>query len=383
MTQAITQSNLNELLADCGTIDAVSWQAPRNMTYAQWSEIGSKFQFVNGSLNWWLGDWLNEGEKRYGDTYTQAIELTGNSLENLKKYKSIATNVTKLLRSNILSWTHHYHVAKLDSEAQDRLLRFAEQHNLSSRELLDAVREYEAEVYKASRITAGSITNEYDQDDLDSFAFAANAEKRYTIIDEAGVEETVIVKPGEELMVVSVDPPSATAYDEPTSKPHVSQNSGNNEWYTPPAFIDAARAVMGDIDLDPASSTVANETVKAKDYFTKDDDGLSLPWYGRVWMNPPYAADLIAKFTEKLAGHVAAGDVQEAIVLVNNATETGWFQDLIGVASAVAFPQSRVKFYQPDGKLGAPLQGQAIIYMGNQPDLFRETFSTFGWSAKL
>lgn len=379
MTQAIAQSNLNELLADCGTIDAVSWQAPHNMTYAQWTEIGGKFQYINGSLNWWLGDWLNEGERRYGDTYTQAIEITGHKLDHLMVCKSIAKSVKTLSRDKVLSWTHHKYVAALDDCAQTKLLQFAAQNNLSSRELLAAVKDYEYALALESRY----LTNHGDNDD--SEPIATEREKTYTITDEDGIEETITVQPGEVIKAIPVEMAENLSYfvESTTDKPHVAQNSGNNEWYTPTPFIDAARAVMGDIDLDPASSHLANETVKAKDYFTKDDNGLSLPWYGRVWMNPPYAAELIAKFTEKLAGHVAAGDVQEAIVLVNNATETGWFQDLIGVASAVAFPQSRVKFYQPDGKHGAPLQGQAIIYMGNQPDLFRETFSTFGWSAKL
>jgi len=174
-----------------------------------------------------------------------------------------------------------------------------------------------------------------------------------------------------------------TAVMEAVTKPHVANNSGNDEWYTPQEYIDAARSVMGDIDLDPASSDVANKVVGAKTYYTAEDDGLSKDWHGRVWMNPPYAADLIPRFVDKLSMHYQHGGVDEAIVLVNNATETVWFNELVSVASAVIFPKSRVRFYMPDGKTGAPLQGQAVLYLGRNPGFFMMAFSSFGWGAYL
>ena len=164
-------------------------------------------------------------------------------------------------------------------------------------------------------------------------------------------------------------------------RPHVSFNSGNNEWYTPAEFIEAARSAMGSIDLDPASNDIAQQVVKAKTYYTAETNGLDKVWTGNVWMNPPYASDLIGKFIDKMASE--RKNYRQAVVLVNNATETEWFNKLISVASAVCFPKSRVKFYMPDGKTGAPLQGQAVLYIGEDTSKFLESFNHLGWGALI
>lgn len=162
------------------------------------------------------------------------------------------------------------------------------------------------------------------------------------------------------------------------SAPHVTFNSGDNEWYTPVDYIVAARLVMGDIDTDPASSAIANSTVSAAVYYTAETDGLSQLWHGRVWMNPPYAQPLIGQFCQTLKAQYGR-TVTEAITLTNNATDTAWFHDLLSVASAVCFIRGRVRFIDPSGSpSGAPLQGQAVCYLGSNVDRFREAFSQFG-----
>jgi hypothetical protein len=159
---------------------------------------------------------------------------------------------------------------------------------------------------------------------------------------------------------------------------HVSKNSGVNEWYTPSRHIELAREVMGGIDCDPATSELANKTVKATKIFTVDDDGRAQEWTGRVWMNPPYAQPLMNDFAEAVSAKFESGEIEQACILVNNATETQWFQRMLAVSSAVCFPKARIKFLDPQGNPGAPLQGQAIIYMGDSYAAFVGVFKSEG-----
>ena len=186
--------------------------------------------------------------------------------------------------------------------------------------------------------------------------------------DEAKAE--IAAAPAEQIKEVAQDV---------VKRAHVANNSGNNEWYTPAKYIELAREVMGSIDTDPATSEIANRTVKAEQIYTAEDDGRGKPWFGNVWMNPPYAQPLISEFCEELVQKYVGEEISQACVLVNNGTETQWFQKLLSAASAVCFPKSRIKFVDPGGNpSGAPLQGQAIIYLGNYVEEFLNAFSGEG-----
>jgi ParB family chromosome partitioning protein len=71
--------------------------------------------------------------------------------------------------------------------------------------------------------------------------------------------------------------------EEPSTKkqPRVVHNSGEEELYTPPQYIEAARTVLGQIDSDPTSSDNAQETVQAARLYSKD----AHDWVGRVWLS--------------------------------------------------------------------------------------------------
>ncbi len=162
---------------------------------------------------------------------------------------------------------------------------------------------------------------------------------------------------------------------------HLSGIIGSNlsslgeEYYTPADYIAAAKGVMGDIDLDPASIEEANRTVGAKEFYSSKENGISKTWRGRVFLNPPYG-EKIAPFMEKLRSEMDAGNVSEAIVLVFYKMETEWAQLLF--RGVLCFPRGRVKFFGPGSKKCAPTLGSVLVYFGPNEKGFAKAFSAIG-----
>lgn len=160
---------------------------------------------------------------------------------------------------------------------------------------------------------------------------------------------------------------------------HRASYTGENEWYTPRLYIEAAREAMGAIDLDPASSERAQVVVKASEFFTVEQNGLSQVWHGRVWMNPPYSQPLISHFVEKLISEASAGRVEQAIVLTHNSADTLWFHRLEEIAAKLCFTRGRIAFVDPAGDRCAPTQGQTFFYLGDRTSEFSSVFSAYGF----
>lgn len=114
--------------------------------------------------------------------------------------------------------------------------------------------------------------------------------------------------------------------------------NGKDEWITPPEIVKD----LGPFDLDPCSP-IKRPWPTAKKHFTKKDNGLVLPWSGRVWLNPPYGKETPA-WLQKMVEH------GNGIALVFARTETTYFQDyVLGSATALLFIKGRLKFYHVDG----------------------------------
>jgi phage N-6-adenine-methyltransferase len=146
-------------------------------------------------------------------------------------------------------------------------------------------------------------------------------------------------------------------------KPKGRGPGGPDDWLTPLPYIDAARAALGDIDTDPASCDFAQSKIKAAQFFTKENDGLTHSWSGRVFLNPPFSR--VPDFLGKLLSEIEAERVTAAIMLTNSNTDAAWFHKAAAAASAFCLTRGRVKFERGDDWSGgsAPV-GQAFFYFG-------------------
>lgn len=174
------------------------------------------------------------------------------------------------------------------------------------------------------------------------------------------------------------------------------QGKRNNEWYTPFRYIESARKVMGDIDLDPASCETANKTVKARRYFSIENDGLKQEWYGRVWLNPPYgdgnqyqkdrsAVGAMRAWVGKLIECYELGFIEQGILCCTLENGAKWFNWLWNYT--ICFPDHKVRFCGSipsdrwDEKY-SHFHGTIFVYLGPHEGRFIAEFSQFGRIAK-
>ena len=110
-------------------------------------------------------------------------------------------------------------------------------------------------------------------------------------------------------------------------------NAGKDEYYTPPELFNALGLTF---DLDVCAPEGGVPWVPASRHYSKIDDGLTSPWGGRVWMNPPYSnpEPWVDKWLEHGEG-----------VAVLPTSQAKWFRKLWDSPAVSAHPTFRSMYY--------------------------------------
>ena len=122
-----------------GIFTATSWEPARELEYDDWLEHGRTIGRVHEASLWWLGDWWRYGEHRYGDR-ARAVDGLPWSFQTCMNAGWVAEQIGTSRRREVLSWSHHAEVAKLEPTEQDVWLDQAEAQNWSHKELREELR---------------------------------------------------------------------------------------------------------------------------------------------------------------------------------------------------------------------------------------------------
>lgn len=154
----------------------------------------------------------------------------------------------------------------------------------------------------------------------------------------------------------------------------IDSNSTTDVWLTPPDLVNA----LGKFDLDPCSPKNLSWKLAEKFYsLERGENGLLLPWNGRVWLNPPYSNWV--PFLKKLKEH------GNGIALLFARTETkGFFDNIWNDADSILFLKGRVKFIRSDfSKGGASTAPSVLIAYGKNNTAALENSKLSGKLLKL
>jgi hypothetical protein len=122
------------------TSTAVAWVPKTPLSFDEWCRVGRQLATIDKALRWWIGDWLNYGERAYGKEHTEALEATGYDVSSLHNMAWVAGSFDPSRRRATLSWSHHQEVAGLEPPEQDLWLERADEGRWSRRRLRSELR---------------------------------------------------------------------------------------------------------------------------------------------------------------------------------------------------------------------------------------------------
>jgi len=115
------------------------------------------------------------------------------------------------------------------------------------------------------------------------------------------------------------------------------QTETNDSVATKPELWRPISDAIGGFDLDPAAG--CEPTPIAENRYTESDDGLSSPWFGTVWLNPPFSDK--TPWYRRLVGQYNHGNIDRAVALATVDLSAAWFHDWFSTADVLCFLEGR------------------------------------------
>lgn len=138
-------------------------------------------------------------------------------------------------------------------------------------------------------------------------------------------------------------------------------SSKKQDWATPWELFRSWDITHGPFNLDVCAT---EENAKCDQYFSPQENGLSQPWGGVCWMNPPYGRD-IKNWVAKAVSEVKAGRASRVVCLLPARTDTAWWhENVIAAAAEIIFLRGRIKF--EGAKHSAPFPSALVIFEGKK-----------------
>jgi hypothetical protein len=142
------------------TVSATHWEAWDDLDIAEWIILGRRLGSVGRGVAWWIGDWVNYGNEKFGEKYSRAARITGYDVQSLMNMAYVASRFDRSRRREKLSWSHHAELAGLAIEHQEIWLENAEQRHFSVHGLREAVRTWRS--HQLGRATGNADQREAD-----------------------------------------------------------------------------------------------------------------------------------------------------------------------------------------------------------------------------
>lgn len=150
-------------------------------------------------------------------------------------------------------------------------------------------------------------------------------------------------------------------------------SSGNDATATKPSLWRPLSRSVDGFDLDPAAGCEPEQIASQR--YTVDEDGLKQPWFGTVWLNPPFSEK--GRWYKRLVDQYRNGDVDRAVAVAPVDSSTEWFHDWYSRADVIVFLEGRDHYVRNAGSGGSP-SFSTMLAVWNPTDSLLETLDGMG-----